>query len=61
MIEKSNSDIVQEKIEDAKGTIRNPKSKKDKQGRQFKGQLKKKTMFYKALHRKLKIEQCEPH
>jgi hypothetical protein len=45
MIKKSNSVIVQEKIEDAKGTIRNPKSKKDKQGRQFKGQLKKKTMF----------------
>jgi hypothetical protein len=29
MIKKSNSVIVQEKIEDAKGTIRNPKSKKD--------------------------------
>jgi hypothetical protein len=47
-------------FEDTKGVIRSCKSKKD---RQHNDQTKKdkRTMIYKTLHRKLLIEQHEPH
>jgi len=47
------------KVEDTKGVIRSRKSKKDWQ---YNDQKKKRqTIIYKTLHRKLKIEQHEPH
>jgi len=50
---------MKEEFEDTKEIIRIRKSKKD---RQHNGQTKKEqTMIYKTIHRKLKIEQHEPH
>ena len=50
--------IGKEKFEDAKGVIRSRKSRKD---RQYYGQKKTDKHRYTYLHRKLKIEQHEPH
>jgi hypothetical protein len=41
--------------------IRQSKSKKERQYNSQTGQNNRQTMIYKALHRKLKIEQHEPH
>jgi len=48
-----------EKFADAKGAIRNRKSK-DRQHNGQKNNLKGQTMIYKTLHSQLKIEQNEP-
>jgi hypothetical protein len=51
-------------IEDTKKEIRSRKSKKDRQyNEQTKERAKGKgqTTIYKTVHRKLNIEQCEPH
>ena len=57
-IEKNSTNVLQDEFEDTKGVIRIRKSKKD---RQHKHQKKKgQTTIYKAIHRKLKIEQQEP-
>ena len=47
------------KFEDTKEVIRSRKSKKDRQDKRKR--IKGQTTIYKALHRKLKIEQHEPH
>jgi len=49
------------KFEDTKGVIRNCKLKKDTQYNVQKKKDKGLTMLYKILHRKLKVEQHEPH
>ena len=49
------------KFEDTKGVIRNCKLKKDTQYNVQKKKDKGLTMIYKILHRKLKVEQHEPH
>ena len=46
-------------MQKAQSETLNPK--KTNKADNLKANWKKKTMFYKALHRKLKIEQCEPH
>ena len=57
-IGKNSTNVLQDEFEDTKGVIRIRKSKKD---RQHKRQKKKgQTTIYKAIHRKLKIEQREP-
>ena len=60
MILKKNTGLIG-KIEDTKEIIRSRKMKKDRQhnGQQEK-EIRTKTA-YKTLHRKLKIEQHEPH
>jgi hypothetical protein len=52
--------IVEEEFQEYKRVIRISKSKKS---RHHNGQKKKipHTTIHKTLHRKLKIEQCEPH
>ena len=50
--------IIEEKFEDTKGVIQRRKSKKD---RQYNGQKKKENSTNNKLHRKLTIEQHEPH
>jgi hypothetical protein len=50
--------LLKEKFEDTKVVNRRRKSKKN---RQHNGQKKKEKRIYKTLHRKLKIEQHEPH
>ena len=54
----STARLLGNKFEDAKGVIRRRKSKKN---RQHNGQKKKDKHRYTYLHRKLKIEQHEPH
>ena len=52
---------IQQKYKDTNGITRSPKSQKN---RQYNGQNKKDEkdkQIYKTLHRKLKIEQHEPH
>ena len=52
---------IQQKYKDTNGITRSPKSQKN---RQHNGQIKndeKDKQIYKTLHRKLKIEQHEPH
>ena len=52
---------IQQKYKDTNGITRSPKSQKN---RQHNGQNKKDEkdkQIYKTLHRKLKIEQHEPH
>ena len=49
------------KFEDTKGVIRNCKLKKDTQHNVQKKKDKGLTMIYKILHKKLKVEQHEPH
>jgi hypothetical protein len=44
--------IIQEKLEDTKGTAANQRKTAKRKGQ---------TMIYKILYRKLKIEQHEPH
>ena len=54
--------LVQEKFEDTKGVIRNHKSRTDRHDNdQKKKKSKWQTTIYKALHRKLMIEQDEPN
>ena len=49
-------------FEDTKKEIRSRKSKKDRQyNEQTKERAKGQTTIYKTVHRKLNIEQCEPH
>jgi hypothetical protein len=50
--------FMQEEFENTKGVIRISKSTKD---RQHNGQKKKNRKANNDLHRKLKIEQYEPH
>ena len=52
---------LQEKIEDTKVVIRSCKTKKDRQHNGQRKRTKEQTTIYKTLHRKLKIEQHEPH
>ena len=47
-------------FEDTKGIFRTPDSK-DRQYNDQRKKTKGQTMIYKAIHRKLKIEQHEPH
>jgi hypothetical protein len=48
-------------FEDAKGKIRSCKSKKDRQCNHQKKTTKRQIMADKAIHRKLHIEEHEPH
>jgi Holliday junction resolvase-like predicted endonuclease len=55
-------ELVKEEFEDTKGVIRIRKSRKDRHNTMAKRQkTTKQTTIYKTLHRKLKIEQHEPH
>jgi hypothetical protein len=52
---------MQEEFEDTKGVIRIRNSKDMQHNGQMKKDKRTKKTIYKTLHRKLKIEQNEPH
>jgi hypothetical protein len=58
--ETSSKTIMYDKFEDTKGEIRSSKSKDRQHNIQMK-RTKWQATIYKTLHRKLKIEQDEPH